>query len=91
MRFGMDDGYFVGPRAMVFQVLAEFARGVREETGCELVSHKCKIYSLDENAWDDCQRNRLIPEDLSEIQECIFVNEEGERLRGVTIYNLTSP
>ncbi len=53
-----------------------------------MVSHKCKVYNLDEDAWGGCHRNRLIPDELSEIQEGIFVNEEGERLRGVTIFNV---
>ena len=61
---------------------------MREETRCELVSHKCKVYRLDENAWGDCHRKHLIPDELSEIQEGIFVTEGGERLRDVTIFNV---
>jgi hypothetical protein len=60
VRFGMDDGYFVGPRKVVFEVLAEFEKGAREGTGCELVSHKCTVYRMDENGWDDCQRRGII-------------------------------
>jgi len=29
-RFGMDEGYVVGPREMVFRMLAEFAKGIKE-------------------------------------------------------------
>jgi hypothetical protein len=61
---------------------------VRKEIGCELVSHKCKVYSLDEDAWGDCRRKQLIPDKLGDIQEGIFVTKEGERLRSVTIFNV---
>ena len=30
-RFGMDDGYMIGPPEEVFKVLAEFAAGVKED------------------------------------------------------------
>ena len=59
-----------------------------DETGCELVSHTCKVYSLDEDAWGDCQRKHLIPDELNDIQEGIFGNDEGDRPRGVTIFNV---
>ncbi len=50
VRFGMDDGYFTWTREVIFTVLAEFARKVREEVGCELVSRKCKLFTRDEDA-----------------------------------------
>jgi hypothetical protein len=31
-RFGMDDGYLVGPREIIFEVLEEFAKGIKERT-----------------------------------------------------------
>ena len=54
-----------------------------------MVPHKCKVCSLDEDTWGDCQRKQLIPDEISDIQEGIFVNEEGDRLRGVTIFNVS--
>jgi hypothetical protein len=46
----MDYGYMVGPREVIFEVLEDFAKGIREGTGCELVARKCKFFRLDENA-----------------------------------------
>jgi len=43
---------------------------------------------LNEDACGKCQRKQLIPDELSDIQEGIFANEEGERLSGVTIFNV---
>jgi hypothetical protein len=37
-RFGLDDGYMVGPKEVVFKVLADFAKGIKEGSGCELVA-----------------------------------------------------
>ena len=34
-RFGMDDGYMIGPPEMVFEVLAEFGEGIRDDCGCD--------------------------------------------------------
>ncbi len=45
-RFGMDDGYFVGPRKAVFQVLQKFAKRVKEQTRGRLMPSKCKWYRL---------------------------------------------
>ena len=86
-RFGMDDGYMVGPIEVVFKVLAEFAKGIREGTGCELVTRKCKIYNMDAGAWQDYTRKDLIPSELSLMEEGIYVNEDGDRLRGVIVFN----
>jgi hypothetical protein len=41
-RFEVDDGYMVGARDMGFNVLADFANGIKEETSCELVARKCR-------------------------------------------------
>ncbi len=35
-RFGMDDGYMIGPREVVFEVLADFAKDIMEGCGCDL-------------------------------------------------------
>ncbi len=32
-RFGMDDAYLVGPPEIVFEVLTEFARSLKKESG----------------------------------------------------------
>jgi hypothetical protein len=39
-RFGMDDGYLVVPREVIFKVLEKFANGIKEGTGCDLVDKK---------------------------------------------------
>ena len=39
-RFGMDDGYLVGPPEIVFEVLAEFTRDLGKDSGCELNINK---------------------------------------------------
>ena len=87
-RFGMDDGYMLGPREVIFSVLQDFARGVQDSTGCELVAHKCKAYSRDPTAWSDIQRRGLIPEELSHIKEGVHVNNSGDLLKGLTIFNV---
>jgi len=87
-RFGMDDGYMVGPREVIFGVLEDFAKGIREGTGCELMARKCKFSSMYENAWEDCNKRGLIPRELEDMEEGINVNESGDRLRGVTIFNV---
>ena len=32
-RFGMDDGYLIGPKEVIFGVLAEFADGIQRDHG----------------------------------------------------------
>ena len=44
-RFGMDDGFPVGPPQLVFPALEEFEREVREHCGLELQRHKCQVFS----------------------------------------------
>ena len=87
-RFGMDDGYMVGPRDLIFKVLVEFAKGIREEIGCELVARKCRMYIMDAGAWQECIERNLIPEEMSLMDECIYVNEDGDTLRGDTVFNV---
>jgi hypothetical protein len=50
----MDEGYIVGPREVIFGVLEEFAKGIRGGTGCKIVAKKCKMFSMDGDAWKDC-------------------------------------
>jgi hypothetical protein len=49
----MDDGYMIGPKEVVFDVLAEFAEALREEHGCRLNTRKCKMYIINEGT---CQQ-----------------------------------
>jgi hypothetical protein len=41
----MDDGYMIGPKEVVFEMLTKFAEALREEHGCRLNTRKCKMYS----------------------------------------------
>jgi len=45
-RFGMDDGYLVGPREIIFKILEELANWIKEGIGCELVARKCRMFSM---------------------------------------------
>jgi hypothetical protein len=87
-RFGMDDGYMVGPRELIFEVLEDFAKGIREGKGCEMVARKCKMFSLDETAWGDCNMKGHIPQELEHMEEGIYVNDNGDMLMGVAIFNV---
>jgi hypothetical protein len=49
-RFGMDDGHMIGPREVVFKILAEFTKGIETSTNCDLVARKKKMYKLDDGA-----------------------------------------
>ena len=44
-RFGMDDGYLCGPPALVWLAVVDFARDLREATGCEMQFNKMKGFS----------------------------------------------
>ena len=46
-RFGMDDGYMMGPKKNVFKVPEDFAEGIKEDHGCELNTRKCKMYNME--------------------------------------------
>jgi hypothetical protein len=50
-RFGMDDGYMVGPRDVIFTILKEFAEGAKADTECQLVPEKWKLYIPDPTTW----------------------------------------
>jgi hypothetical protein len=65
----MDNGYLVGPPEIVFEVLAEFTRDLKKDTGCELNINKCKMYSVEEGACEKVRRHGLIPDDLQHLQE----------------------
>jgi len=87
-RFGMDDGYMIGPPEVVFKVLAEFAAGIREDYGCELNVSKCKMYSKEAGACEAARKAGHIPEELQHLQEGVHVSESGDLLRGLTIFNV---
>ncbi len=61
----------MGPRKLVFHVLAEFANEVKLEAACQLVPSKCKVYCKEEGAWEVCIQRRLIPPQLQNFQEGI--------------------
>ena len=63
-RFGMDDRYIMGPKEVVFQVLEEFAAGIRDEHGCELNTRKCKMYIIEEDRCCEAGREGHIPDIL---------------------------
>jgi hypothetical protein len=47
------------------------------------------MYNLDAGAsWHECNEKGLIPDELSHMEEDIYVSEDEDRLKGVTICNL---
>ncbi len=65
--FEMDDGYMIGPKEVVFEVLGSFAKGMKEECGCDLNVAKCKMYNKKEGACEEARRAGCIPDDLSHL------------------------
>ncbi len=76
------------PPELVFRALAEFAARIKEGCGCELNVNKCKMFSNEEGACEATRRAGYIPEELLHLQEGVHVNESGDRLRGLTIFNV---
>ena len=87
-RFGMDEGYLIGPPEVVFEVLAEFATGIREDCGCELNVSKCKMCIKEEGACEAARKAGHIPKKPMHLQEGVNVNESGDMLGGLTIFNV---
>jgi hypothetical protein len=87
-RFGMDDGYMIVPPEVVFEVLAEFAARIKEDCGYELNVHKCLMYNNEKGACEAAGSAGYIPEELMHLQEGVHVNESGDGLRGLTIFNV---
>jgi len=77
---GMDDDYMIGPRKILFELAMDFAREIREETGCELAAKKCKMLSTDEEAREDCKRRLFIPQESQHIKEDIYTDKTGDGL-----------
>ncbi len=84
----MDDGYMIGPKEVVFQVLANFVKCIREECGCDLNVSKCKMYNEAKGTCEEARRAGCIPAVLSHIQEGTFVNWAGDVLRGLANFNV---
>ncbi len=76
-RFSMDDGYMVGPREVIFTVVAEFAAGVKEDCGCELNVKKCLMCNPREGVCKDARARWLIPHlRVVELRSCIILGRE---------------
>ena len=84
----MDDGYMIGPPEFVFHVLAEFARGIKVDCGCDLNVAKCKMYNPEEGACAAARMAGYIPEELQHLQEGVHVSGAGHLLRGLTIFSV---
>ena len=73
-RFGMDDGYLMGPMEVIFRFWRSFAVGIKEDHGCQLNARKCKMYNMEEGRCEEAMRAGHIPESLPHVQEGIYVN-----------------
>jgi hypothetical protein len=83
----MDDGYFMGPREVVFTVLRDFAIRIRDETGDKRVPRKCKWYSPDPSAAEEITERGSIPEELSDIEEDIYLANNGDLYKDIHVFN----
>ena len=63
-RFGMDDGYMMGPMEVVFQVLEEFATGIKEDHECESNTRKCKMRIMEAKRCMEARRDGHIPQSM---------------------------
>jgi len=63
-RFGMDDGYLIGPKEIIFEVLVEFAIGLERDHGCALNTRKCKMLSRTKGACEAARREGYIPPEV---------------------------
>ncbi len=73
---------------MIFEVLAEFAEGIHQKHGCTLNTRKCRMYILTEGVCEEAKREGYIPREIEHIEEGAYVNDSGEVLRGVQIFNV---
>ena len=78
----------VGPKEVVFEVLAEFAKALKDEHDCTLNTRKCKMYSINEGVCQRAMEEGWIPTDLEHLQEETMVDESGNNVRGVQIFNV---
>jgi len=87
-RFRMDDGYMVGPKDLIFDVVRQFATRVKANTGCGLNVRKCKMYNINAGECQEAGRRGLIPEELNHLEEGKLQLEEGETYGGIPIFNV---
>ena len=59
--FGLDGRYIVGPKEVVFEVLAKFAKALRVEQGCRLNTRKRKMYNINEGVCQQAKEQGWIP------------------------------
>jgi hypothetical protein len=84
----MDDGYLIGQKEIIFEVLAEFAEGFERDHGCSLNTRKCKMYIRTNEACEAARREGYILAAVEHIQEGSYVTETGDILRGILIFNV---
>ena len=48
----------------------------------------CKIYNMYSRECEDARREGFILDDLGHLEERIYMTDQGEKLRGVTIFNV---
>ncbi len=84
----MDDGYLVGPREVIFDVLAEFANWPRDECGCNLNVKRCKMQCDEEEACEEARREGLIPNELRHLEKGCIINNAREKMRGINVFNV---
>ncbi len=87
-RFGMDDGYLIGPKEVIFGVLLEFAEGIQQDHGCTLNTRKCRMCIHTEGVSEEARREGYIPIEIEHIEEETYVDESGEIIRGLQIFNV---
>ena len=77
-RFGMDDGYVVGPKEIVFREVQQFALEVREQCSLELEWSKTEVFS-----WDG-----VLPEGCPEGVTLAGEEVAGRFLPGFLLYGI---
>ena len=87
-RFGMHTGYMIGPKEVVFEVLTKFVEALREEHGCRLNTRKCKMYIINERMFQQAKEEGWIPTESVHLEEGTLVDETGNNLRGIQIFNV---
>ncbi len=76
----MDDGYLIGSKEVIFEVLAVFAEGIQQDHGCTLNMRKCKMYSLTKGVCEEARREGYIPKEVEHVDDGTYVDESGEIL-----------
>ena len=87
-RFGMDDGYMIGPKEVICGVLAEFAEDIQQDHECILNTRKCRMYCLTEGVCEGARREVYTQKEIKHIEEGAYVNESGEILCELQIFNV---